>query len=529
MPSTPERFRAAGIRLGALARRPAGIAAAIWAAVYLALCATGQRFTTTYLDFGWQLIPREILRADPFRSTWYLHIQPPLWNLTIGVILRWSPLSDAVSLQLLQFGIGLAMVAMLASIVQRLGGRTTLAIVAAVVAGVHPDVLANAFQPTYEMPSAALLVGLVWLLTHQRRDRRWFVAIATVASVTALTRSLYHPLWIVVVLAIVALQRCRESSWRLQWRTIAIGCAIPLLTVGGWMVKNEVMFGQATLSSWFGMNMQRAVIPVLPAADLTRLYEQGKVSDIAIVGPFGNYDLYKPFMARCTPSHAFAATSVPVRLNDVVVPNFNYECFLPVFSRAGSDAWAVIKDSPATFVEGRLWSARTWFALNGASSSSPSVVMRTLDRVNKVVGVGVPGVISTAGWGTPIYGTLEADANFSLVLVLLSLVVLVAAARAARRLWRRTSVQPADLAVAITGFIVLWTFASGIVFELGEQARFRTMVDPLVIAVGLWLVVNRADALLRRRSSLRRSPRVGNIDHSAVGSGDDVVNKVIAG
>jgi hypothetical protein len=277
------------------------------------------------------------------------------------------------------------------------------------------------------------------------------------------------------------------------------------------------------------MNMQRAVIPVLPAADLTRLYDEGKVSDIAIVGPFGNYDLYKPFMAPCTPSHAHPAASVSVRLNDVVVPNFNYECFLPVFSRAGSDAWAVIKDSPSTFVEGRLWSARTWFALNGASASSPSVVMRTLDRVNKVVGVGVPGVISTAGWGTPIYGTLEADANFSLVLVALSLVVLMAAARAAWRLWRRTSLAPADLAIAITGFIVLWTFASGIVFELGEQARFRTMVDPLVIAVGLWLVMNRVDTLLRRRSALRRSPRAGNLDHGAVGGGDEVVDEVIAG
>jgi hypothetical protein len=156
------------------------------------------------------------------------------------------------------------------------------------------------------------------------------------------------------------------------------------------------------------------------------------------------------------------------------------------------------QDSPSTFIEGRLWSARTWFALNGGSAESPSIVMRTLDRANKVVGVGIPGVISTAGWGTPIYGTLEADANFSLTLVALSLVVVFASARAAWRLWRRVA-RPADLAVAVTGFVVLWTFASGIVFELGEQARFRTMVDPLVIAIGMWLIAPRAVALLRRR------------------------------
>ena len=478
-------------------RTPAAVAAAIWSAVYVAMCATGQRFSTIYLDFGWQLIPREILRADPIASTWYLHIQPPLWNIAIGSILRWSPLADAISLQLLQFLLAALMVAMLASIVYRLGGSTRLGIAGAVIAGIHPDVIGNAFQPTYEMPSAALLVALIWLLTSERRDRRWFLAVACVTSATALTRSLYHPVWIVAVLALVAWHLCRSSSWQSQWRTIVIGCAVPVLTVGGWMVKNEVMFGQPTLSSWFGMNMQRAVIPVLPAADHARLHDAGEVSDIAMVGPFGNYDLYKPFVAPCTPAHDHPATATPMRVNAVVVPNFNYECFLPVYSQAGSDAWAVIKDSPATFIEGRLWSARTWFAINGSSVESPSIVMRTLDRANKIVGVAIPGVISTAGWGTPIYGTLEAAANFSLTLLALSLVVVIASVRASRRLWRRAA-RRGDLALVVTGFVVVWTFASGIVFELGEQARFRTMVDPLVIAVGLWLVVPRTQLTLRR-------------------------------
>ena len=48
----------------------------------------------------------------------------------------------------------------------------------------HPDVIGNAFQPTYEMPSATLLVALVCLLTSTRRDRRWFISVASVASAT---------------------------------------------------------------------------------------------------------------------------------------------------------------------------------------------------------------------------------------------------------------------------------------------------------------------------------------------------------
>ena len=66
-------------------RRTAGFSGAIWGLVYLLVSVTGQRFSTAYLGYGWQLVPYEVLRAHPIRSVWYLHIQPPLWNLMIGL------------------------------------------------------------------------------------------------------------------------------------------------------------------------------------------------------------------------------------------------------------------------------------------------------------------------------------------------------------------------------------------------------------------------------------------------------------
>ena len=78
---------------------------------------------------------------------------------------------------------------------------------------------------------------------------------------------------------------------------------VPLVLIGGWMVKNQALYGRPTLSSWVGMNLQRAVIPVLDADDLQQMYDEGKVSDVAMVGPFGAYDLYAPYFPDCTPSH----------------------------------------------------------------------------------------------------------------------------------------------------------------------------------------------------------------------------------
>jgi hypothetical protein len=59
-------------------------AAVSWVLVYVVVCLTGQKFSTDYLNIGWQLIPWDILSTDPLRSVAYLHVQPPLWNLILG-------------------------------------------------------------------------------------------------------------------------------------------------------------------------------------------------------------------------------------------------------------------------------------------------------------------------------------------------------------------------------------------------------------------------------------------------------------
>src|SRR6185503_20846348 len=125
-------------------RRPAALAAGAWTFAYVLLCATGQRFSTQFLDFGWQLIPTDTLRADPLGSVWHLHIQPPLWNLIVGAVLAWSPLSDSISLQLVLFAFGVTGVALLASLLTRLFAQPIAGVVIATIVMLDPQVLAGA-------------------------------------------------------------------------------------------------------------------------------------------------------------------------------------------------------------------------------------------------------------------------------------------------------------------------------------------------------------------------------------------------
>ncbi len=478
-------------RVAAAARRAALTAGGGWAAVYTLVCLTGQRFSTFYLGIGWQLIPYEILRADPIRSVWYLHIQPPLWNLVIGAIGRWSPLPDALSLQLLQAAFGIAIAAMLAVILVRLRCRPWLAVALALGASVNPEVMRNAFEPTYELATACGLVAVVWALTWAtRRPGRALVGVGVFTTAVIMTRSLYHPAWAVVVVALTAWALRR----RVGRRQVLAALAVPILAAGAWMGKNEVLFGRATMSSWFGMNLQRAVIPVLPLAEKEQLHAEGKISDVAMIGPFGNYDLYRPVMPPCTPDHDHPALTKELRDNPVVIPNLNYECFLPVYDQAGKDAWAVIRAYPGVWLEGREWSARVWFATNQTAEESPSWVFRRLGNAYRLARLDVPGTISTSSWGTPIYGNLTVPSRFSLLMVDLTL---LAGLYGTLHTWRLLRGRAGDgdvvrsAVLAVTGLSAVFTFVVGVVGELGEQARFRTMTDPLVVAVGVYVFLHR--------------------------------------
>ncbi|MGZ7087729.1 MAG: hypothetical protein ACXVIH_15475, partial [Ilumatobacteraceae bacterium] len=184
-----------------LITRPAIAAASAWTTVYLVLCATGQRFSTQFLDIAWQLIPTDTLRANPLGSVWYLHIQPPMWNLIVGAVLAWSPAPDAISLQVLQFGFAVLGVALLASLLARLFRRRWIGVVLATATMLDPQVLAGAFTPTYELPTTCGLIAVLWLVVVRPRSPRFtLISLTIVGTAIVMTRTIFHPVWLVLLL-----------------------------------------------------------------------------------------------------------------------------------------------------------------------------------------------------------------------------------------------------------------------------------------------------------------------------------------
>ncbi|HEY0520923.1 MAG TPA: hypothetical protein VGC84_15645, partial [Ilumatobacteraceae bacterium] len=446
-----------------LVARPGVVAAGAWSSAYLVLCATGQRFSTQYLDIAWQLIPKETLRADPLGSVWHLHIQPPLWNLIVGGVLAWSPLPDSFSLQIVQFVFSVVAVGLLGALLGRLFPRPLVGAAVATVAMLDPQVLAGAFTPTYELATTCGLIAIVWLVVAQPRSPSvTLIGLAVVGTAVAMTRTVFHPVWLVLLLG-TAWWWLRRS---VEHRVVVCAASVPLIAIGGWMVKNDVMFDRLTLSTWSGMNLQRAVVPVATDDDLASWAATGGISEITAAYPSGfvSYSAYEPYVGGCVPEHHNAANANLTRTGPEALPNFNADCYLPIFDIAGDDAKWVIVHHPSLYIRGRWWAMRAWIMEAPAPLLRTSHLYDALRPIYRVAQVGIPATLPSIRIGDRPWGDVDVPEHLSLLQALATLLVIGAGARAAiRRLRRRASSQWIHVEV-VAALIVGWNLVVGVLF-----------------------------------------------------------------
>ena len=474
---------------------PAALAAVLWVLHWIALRASGQAYSVRVLYAGWQFLPADAAAAAPLRSVWWQHTQPPGWNLLVAVIDAWSPLGVSASHQIVSVALGAALAAAVADTLTTLGTPRGWALGVAAAATMNSQVMSNAFEPRYDLAVTTLLAVLLWATV---RFRTMLPAVA-VATVLVMTRSLFHPLWLVGTIAIVAMvARCRPTARQLGWAV-----AVPLLVVGGWTVKNTAAFGTVGLSSFTGMNLLRSVEPAVGDAAMDRLIADGTVSGVAAAGTFRFYDDYAPSVPPCEPRAGdpavLASPTKPipdelrVGLDPADTANFNYRCYLAVYEQAGADATAIIRARPGDWVKARAWAVNNWFQVPAAASPDESPLWDAEVAASRVLLLGAPHPGLPGRWAdldlwvhrNPISLTLLAG---TAIIAGASAATLLAARRGrGSGAWR----TPRHAAIVTAVWLLAWNSFAGIVFELGEQERFRSTTDPIVVALAAWWLLGR--------------------------------------
>jgi hypothetical protein len=492
MPATLEpaaRPRRMRRRVAAVDRVALGVLTAGFLVSRGAAHLAGVRFDASLLNVSLQHLDNRVLEEHLVQSLWYQHTQPPLFNLLIGLVLKFSPLSPERTFHLLWLALGVVLVAITYRLLIELRVPRLLALVATLVITCSPTVILYENWLSYEYPltvaiSALVLTSLRWVRCG---ELRWLAASALLAAGCVLTRALLNPLWFVAVVAVLLIARRPVG----RWRPALIAVGIPALVITALMVKNQVLFGSPSYSSWLGWNLQRVTIDELPVETRQRLVDDGVLTPLATYPVFLPTETYADVVPPCVREHPDVPALAEPR-KETGRENFNDECYLPIYRESLDNAIAAARAEPGATARAVLGSLQIW-------SESSSQYAFVYDNRLKIDGADTvyrqivlldvpydPPVKTNAGWWIPI-GTPGGRWRFSPTVIVATAIAAIAGARSLLRVLRRRATGT-DAALAVIGLTVVSVTVVGNLFEIGENNRFRFMVEPITFVALTWFV-----------------------------------------
>jgi len=440
----------------------------------------GVQFDASNLLQFMQILDLRQLHDHFWRSLWYLHAQPPLFNLLIGGVMNAA--GDAAFnawMGAIYSLVGLAGAICFYLLSLRLFERRWLAWVLTTFLILPPTSILYENKLYYEgLVAPMLLCGFYAFHEHlvHRRAAMGLLAFTLFAAVVLL-RTAFHPAWL-LLLALIPLLAGREAFLR----TVKVA-ALPCLVVAALLVKNAVVFGSPGFSSWLGSNMARMTVETLPADLRAALIKSGRLSALSSVDVFDKPERY---VALLGPSQA---TGVPVldQMSKEVggYPNYNAEVFLRVNPVLAKDSRQALLAYPQGFLK-RVVTAYYHFNRPPSEFKGLEANVAHLAQVDRFYNLLLQGQ-PAAAWGLSTDATRPASPLLQLGLFKLAAffatigVCLWFAARAVRA-WRQRLSPTFCFGVALSMTVAYAVLVTN-VLDVWENNRARYMIDPLMTLV----------------------------------------------
>lgn len=229
-----------------------------------------------------QLLDSHVVAQHPWASLWYQHNQPPGLTAAFALVMnaaRGLGASPETVAKLFFVALGLCGACLLSRMLFKLtpSRAAALAGLALLLASPGYHLFANFFFYTFLLHF--LLLALLWLAWRflEERKPRYLYGFAIFAAAASLTRNLYHPVWAILVFALLAGSAGWLHGWRRTLRVQIGPAAVLVLILLAWPLKNYLVFDHFVYSSWSGFNL-RMQLPIPQHPDLDRYIGSGQVS-----------------------------------------------------------------------------------------------------------------------------------------------------------------------------------------------------------------------------------------------------------
>jgi hypothetical protein len=316
----------------------------------------GVRFDASGLGWYFQFLDPELLRHNLVQSLFYMHNQPPGYNLFAGVVLKLFPYAYASAFHAVNLAFGAAVTCLLFYLMRCLGVSERLALVTTALFMVSPGVVLFENFILYEYQMMFFLMVSAALLFHFSARRRAVSAMGFLACQfwLVMLRNQYHVVYFVFIFAVLLFFTGRTER-RIVAATGSVLCAIILALY----LKNQILFGQFVSSTYLGMNISALTTYQLTPAEKEAFVSKGEISrastDMCIGAPLSQY---YPFITLPP------KTSIPVldqELKRSGVVNFNHKGFLEVQKIYMKDALFVLRHHLIAYLRGIAISWFTYF------------------------------------------------------------------------------------------------------------------------------------------------------------------------
>ena len=445
----------------------------------------GLKFDNTPPRYYYQFIDPQLLKDRLPESLWYLHGQPPLFNLFTGLLYQlFSPQSKVY--QLLFLAVGLLLGLALYWLGIRLELRRWVSALLAAWFMVSPATVLyeNLYFYTYVVAFLLVLSALALSKFLETDSFWWGFGFAGLLACLCLTWAIFHLFWMITVIALVA------WFYRDRRRFLLIGL-VPVLIVAGWYAKNEFLFGSFGASSWAGMNLSHVTFlsPLTTQSVRDELVAQGKLSPYPVMEAFRPIENYQGLLPVPDPR------GIPVldeQLKSTEAVNFNHPFYIGLSNRMADEAVNFIKAQPGLY----LASVKQGFWIYFHSSSDYLLFKER------------PTLTLETWWDRIFYGQLKTyEGDFknrwkddpAYVGWLLVIVYLAAIFQGLKIVFTRDS-YPGDVTgvAAFMTFTILYFTVMANFLDLGENNRFRFAIDPLILVLSGMFLQNAISILWRK-------------------------------
>ncbi len=471
----------------------------IFLATRLIYYIAGVRFDISPLTYSWQIMDIPLLKNDLLRSVYYLHSQPPLFNLALGIVIKLEPLSWATLIHLFYLLLGLLFSLSFFLLMVSLGISALLSLALVTLFLLSPASILYENWLFYTYPVMVLLV-LSAVFLHRYASHKntadlvlFFLLIACIAYL----RSLFHLVWVAAVLIMPAL------VFKQEWKRIVLIALVPFLLVFGLYLKNAFVFGKFTSSTWVGMGISKLITFSLPDEEREHLIKQGKLSPLAMIPPFYPLESYKPFIPP------IKKTGIPIldleESHDGNHANFNNIAYITISGIYMKDACYVLFHIPRAYLKGIMRSL-TFYVIPAHDYwylEKNRQHIRGWDSIYKKI---VFGQFLTPVWkkdetkdfGYHVRKLLMTGVFLIIGIPFLFVYGIIETARA----WRENGNNRATgVTLLYLSGTVVYLSVVGNLMELGENYRFRFLIDPFyIVFLGLFIEGTLCSIKARKKS-----------------------------